>query len=315
MNSIFLFSTLANSIVLAALVFVNLAVETSAAEYVEIGESLGFRLLSADGSVVAGTGGDFETWTWSRSNGFTQVMPTRADVYVNLNSISRDGSVLVGAEREASFGGFNQAFRWTEETGSVLLDPTVEFGRSQASGLTNSGIVVGSFGDPAGGGRELFQWKNGEGMEAIDIPEVPLIFNSPVVSDDGAVIAGAISNFVQPNGNVTAFVWNRTTGRVEKLGVLPGYRVSRSSDISSDGTIVVGTSADPRSEAYRWTEGTGMQGLGMLPGDTESASSSVSDDGKVIFGISRRREGGDSITTDVVWDEQLQIHEPSQAGQ
>jgi probable HAF family extracellular repeat protein len=58
--------------------------------------------------------------------------------------------------------------------------------------------------------------------------------------------------------------------------------------VSADGSVVVGVSAGPSgSEAFRWTESSGMAGLGDLPGGLFlSGASGVSADGSVVVGSS-----------------------------
>jgi probable HAF family extracellular repeat protein len=94
-----------------------------------------------------------------------------------------------------------------------------------------------------------------------------------------------------------AFRWTKETGMVG-LGELPGGRfLSEATDVSADGTVIVGYSAtgDPAvigEEPFRWTQETGMVGLGHLPGGVRSSASAVSSDGGVIVGSSfdgRRR--------------------------
>lgn len=72
------------------------------------------------------------------------------------------------------------------------------------------------------------------------------------------------------------------------LGDLPGGTAnSLAHAISADGTTVVGlsTSANGLSEAFRWTEATGMVGLGDLPGfNFDSRALGVSSDGSVVTG-------------------------------
>ena len=56
--------------------------------------------------------------------------------------------------------------------------------------------------------------------------------------------------------------------------------------MNADGTVVVGASGTPsgQSQAFRWTEETGMVGLGFLPGGTTSNAIGVNADGKVVVG-------------------------------
>ena len=60
-----------------------------------------------------------------------------------------------------------------------------------------------------------------------------------------------------------------------------GAAGSGASDVSADGSVVVGTWNE---EAFRWTAATGMVGLGYLPGTSKSQASSVSADGLVVAG-------------------------------
>jgi probable HAF family extracellular repeat protein len=74
------------------------------------------------------------------------------------------------------------------------------------------------------------------------------------------------------------------------LGFLPGGIVnSRANGVSTDGSVVVGssTNANGISEAFRWTQATGMVGLGILPGanfDNFTTATGVSADGSVVVG-------------------------------
>ena len=63
----------------------------------------GAGLISADGSVIAGsgqTGGDINAWTWTAAGGFASVPPGPGSDYpsASVNGISFDGSVLVGTQ-------------------------------------------------------------------------------------------------------------------------------------------------------------------------------------------------------------------------
>jgi probable HAF family extracellular repeat protein len=79
-------------------------------------------------------------------------------------------------------------------------------------------------------------------------------------------------------------------GSMEGLGDLPGGGYySTATDISGDGTTVVGTgSGASGTEAFRWTSDSGMVGLGDLPGGFfySSHAYGVSHDGSVVVGYS-----------------------------
>jgi len=75
------------------------------------------------------------------------------------------------------------------------------------------------------------------------------------------------------------------------LGILPTTNVNATSNaaaISADGSVIVGTSSSGNSsEAFLWTETTGMMGLGELPGGfVGSSAQGISADGLVIVGNS-----------------------------
>jgi probable HAF family extracellular repeat protein len=116
-------------------------------------------------------------------------------------------------------------------------------------------------------------------------------------SADGSVIVGQASvdgSCPQP------FRWSAQTGPVA-LGVLPPglptfAEGSRATDVSADGSVVVGYQRGPDSvnfeaafKAWRWTASTGMVELGALPDSTgvweAVEASAVSADGATIVGF------------------------------
>jgi len=70
------------------------------------------------------------------------------------------------------------------------------------------------------------------------------------------------------------------------LGVLPGYASSSAHAVSSDGSVVVGTThtATGSHQAFLWSAQRGMVGLGFMPGGTLSSATAVSADGTVVVG-------------------------------
>ncbi|MFN9671471.1 MAG: hypothetical protein ACK552_02380, partial [Microcystis sp.] len=71
------------------------------------------------------------------------------------------------------------------------------------------------------------------------------------------------------------------------LGDLPGGSFSSEAyGVSANGSVVVGySSSSAGSQAFRWTQGTGMVGLGdLLGGGFFSRSRGVSADGSVVVG-------------------------------
>jgi len=78
------------------------------------------------------------------------------------------------------------------------------------------------------------------------------------------------------------------------LGDLPGGSFSSfTSDVSADGSVVVGSSNSSNGfEAFRWTADEGMVGLGDLPGGSFSSTAmDMSADGSVVVGWSNSNNG------------------------
>lgn len=110
-----------------------------------------------------------------------------------------------------------------------------------------------------------------------------LLFRVTVTDDDGATGSDTVTVTVNdvtppPPPPVGDFI---------PLGDLPGGDFnSGASDVSDDGSVVVGGSSSASGgEAFRWTSTGGMLGLGDLPGGSFSSSASgVSADGSVVVG-------------------------------
>jgi probable HAF family extracellular repeat protein len=104
--------------------------------------------------------------------------------------------------------------------------------------------------------------------------------HATAISDDGRVVVG--------QSGAEAFRWTLAGGMVG-LGILPGgaFVGSAASDVSADGSVVVGQAYGAGGEAFRWSAADGMVGLGNLPGGTSSGASGVSANGSVIVGSGR----------------------------
>jgi hypothetical protein len=122
-----------------------------------------------------------------------------------------------------------------------------------------------------------FRWTHEAGTSAIGGSESVEIYGT---NRDASVVVGQFSS---PS---RAFRWTEASGFVS-LGVLPGGDASSMSsaiDVSSDGSVVVGSSD---YEPFRWTSGTGMVKLGMPTGAASNSIASpraVSIDGSIIAG-------------------------------
>lgn len=182
-------------------------------------------------------------------------------------ALSADGRVLVGL---ANNGSQYLAFRWTNETGSILLPPLVPGQITAVQAVSADGsVVVGWSGDRA------VRWDDG-------IPSlIPLSLgaNPPQraygVSADGRVFAGHESR----GGHVVATRVSLDDG-VRPLSPIPTFNDSFASAISADGRVVVGASGN---RAVRWNDPAGTP---VTIGMVSSGANAVSASGDVIVGFS-----------------------------
>ena len=97
-----------------------------------------------------------------------------------------------------------------------------------------------------------------------------------------ALLSACVMSLIATAGWSQSLTW---------LGTLGGYW-SYASDVSADGTVVVGWAENAawQRRAFRWTAG-GMQDLGTLPGGYYSVASDVSANGRVVVGLARNAAG------------------------
>lgn len=229
--------------------------------------------VSADGSVVVGAsftgnGLEGEAFRWTKDTGIVRIGVLPGAPFVSAAfDVSGDGSIVVGANFSAASSSSTvipptEAFRWTAETGMIPL------------------------GDLEGGGFSSF---------------------ASGISSDGTVIVG------NSNGSqgTEAFRWTAETGLMG-LGYLPeGAFSSQAVRASADGSVIVGRSASANSsrsgqignfsgtEAFVWTEETGIVGLSHLPGKRFfSRAFGVSGDGSIVVGQSEGFRGQEPF----IWD-------------
>jgi len=260
--------------------------------------------LSADGTVIVGqftpTGAtNVHAFRWTEVSGQVD-LGGLFGVDVGATSASADGSVVVG------FG--DAPWRLTPQTGMVPLIPFPPgFHSGQANDVSADGtVVVGTINGanlPGGVGFwEPFRWTPSTGYFPLGNLGAPQT-NGAAVSADGAVVVG-FSNF---GSHVEAFRWTAQTGMVG-LGTVPGFPNSMASDVSADGTVVVGTFAVNFAEApaFRWTAQEGMVSLGDFSGGQfETSARAVSADGSVIVGSARAGNPGVDPLQDssaFIWD-------------
>jgi probable HAF family extracellular repeat protein len=184
----------------------------------------------------------------------------------SIFAVSGDGSTAVGTGHSTTSSPQSEAVRWTLATGLVSLGdlPGGVYG-GRADGVNEDGsVIVGRSESPSG--PEAFRWED-DGLCDLDASD-PMIVDCMV-----------------------------------GLGDLPGgIFASRATDVTPDGSIVVGKGeSELGSEAFIWTAETGMSGLDELPGGVfQSEALAVSADGSVVVGRSEGPGGEEAF----LWTEE-----------
>jgi probable HAF family extracellular repeat protein len=207
---------------------------------------------------------------------------------------SADGAVIVGNNRDRS------PFRWTVETGWIQISG-LPFYLSPVKDISADGSVV-----VADNGPVALRWEGGVATELGDLPGGWVFTDANAISADGFVVVGGSSsgkNCDDKYGCRTeAFRWKGGVmmgiGRTD-----PQFFESVALDVSADGSVIVGSIADPlwdTKEAFIWNERDGMRHLqtvliddfGLdLSGWHLRSASEVSADGLTIVGSGGNPDG------------------------
>ncbi|MEO6014746.1 MAG: autotransporter domain-containing protein [Devosia sp.] len=201
----------------------------------------------------------------------------------SANKISANGLVVVGQYQP----GVNaHAYRWD---GTTLQDlGTLGGATSNASDVSADGAVVVGRSETTVNGTRPFRWSGGPMVDLGSLGGISGGANA--VSADGAVVVGT-SNLVN---DIVGHAFRWTGAGMVDLGTLGGADPfgdfsSYATDVSADGTVVVGASTytigqTNKLHAFRWTAGTGMVDLSPTLTGTSSSANAVSADGTVIVG-------------------------------
>ncbi|MEX2138197.1 MAG: hypothetical protein WD894_02970 [Pirellulales bacterium] len=171
------------------------------------GDEMSAHAVSADGSVVVGSlwVGDARgpAFRWTPQTGSMPLPPIPRPGFLSAGAeaVTADGSVVVGDNffREGMTLFRTEAFRWTEQEGTIGLDSR---GWRDTMALDVSGdgaVVVGTGGDPATTASGAFYWTAETGMHALR--DVLIfggatglddwrLFSAEGISEDGLTIVG-----------------------------------------------------------------------------------------------------------------------------
>lgn len=281
--------------------------------------------ISADGSVVVGSSivqdeGPsselvFEAFRWDANTGLTGLgdLPGGGDDSYAI-AVSADGLVIVGESSSEASGCCGEAFRWSMESGILPLGDLpggYDHFQSSAQGVSADGsVIVGIGSSTTSVNGEPFRWTSESGLNPL-LNLSQSFFSSTAlgVSADGSVIVGRWSS----DNGAEAYRWTAETGAVGLGDENDRFQSSEATAVSADGLVIVGRGASTRlpenttipilgdpslmTEAFRWTESSGIVGLGIRPGGDFSIANDVSADGTAVVGFG----SGDSRHSALVW--------------
>ncbi|MEK6703848.1 MAG: immunoglobulin domain-containing protein [Planctomycetota bacterium] len=244
--------------------------------------------LSDNGAIISGSatvsGGSARAWRWTAATGLVNLsVPPGADHSYGYG-MSGDGLVVIGAAGNQSY---DTACRWTQATGIQSLGSIAPGQPSFASDASFDGSIIFGYGYLANSEESAFKWTSTTGMQpfgqrlAGTHHSVGLAVNGSGTSYVGYCFNNAPS-LIYP----TACRWT-AAGAVTSLGTLPGSVMSVPSDLSADGSVVVGYAADGTGgnvRAFKWTAASGMQDLGTPPDSTQAVAAGLTGDGSVVVG-------------------------------
>lgn len=256
------------------------------------GYSLG-RSISADGSTVVGWFGgsyasDQRAARW-KTGERPVAIPHLGGGESRAYDVSADGNVVVGYSSDRN--GVWRAFRWTPDSGTVVLDAANR--ESTAYGVSADGeVIVGAMRDRRiGSPARAFRWTAASGMQDIHTLNTPSQSNAYDVSADGRVVVGAC---ITSDNRYRAFRWTPASGMQLIHPAESSESVARA--ISADGNTIVGYYLNARGDyqACYWDADGALHDIPVPANFRYSAAWGASADGSVIVGEVRASFSGES---------------------
>ena len=167
--------------------------------------------ISADGNIIVGTASDKDhnehAVYWDRATNTIHDLGSfnySLSQYSNAIAANRDGSVIVGSSTNSA--GVTQGFRWTTQAGMVELQSLG--GTSQATGVSDTGRVIGYSTNAKNEGRAVYWDKNKIRDLGTLRADNSGSSSAQAISATGKVIVGAADDDIQRTG----FIWKEDAG-------------------------------------------------------------------------------------------------------
>jgi len=242
--------------------------------------------VSADGSVIAGTGTTdkgSQAFIWTEGSGMVSLGNVADNSFkVSFASkISADGKTIVGDGDPKGLDNYNdrQGFVWTAADGMKKFGSLNSSVSYRASAVSSDGSVIAGY-----GGKEAFYWTKSNGIKGLGVLPGTDESETVALSADGSIAVG--SSQKADYSNQEAIRWTESEG-MKGLGHIPGTTTSTCNAISPEGSVIGVTcfSMSPMHfYACRWTKENGLEDLGNLPGKNIMHPTGVSDNGSFIVG-------------------------------
>lgn len=240
---------------------------------------------ATNGGLVVGSdqNPDGPVYTWTAGTGRVNIGGGMRGGQVNISHDGAyiSGTLLNGASGLYEMGRYSTASSTWTSLGS--LGASSDGSASSGWGISGDGNMVVGLGWINAGSAHAINWTAGSGVADMGSTVAGRSTRANAANYDGSVIVGwqdATDGFRQ------AAVWRNGVQTV--ITDQNGFSVSEASDVDSAGTWVVGGNG-PTSQAWRWSEATGLQELGMLAGGffVRGSATSISGDGSTIVGFER----------------------------
>jgi probable HAF family extracellular repeat protein len=217
--------------------------------------------ISADGTTIASTsseggGGQF-AFRWTAGGGNVSLSGPAGILHSYALAISEDGSVIAGGY-ETSLGR-TQAYRWTQSSGIVGVGILPGRTISYSADIAGDGSVIVGYSESGGGSSaEAFRWTASTGMVGLGRLIGDDRSGATAVSDTGLVIGVSFSS---SNPGVSRdFIWDAAQGirpldvaLTAEFGIdLAGWTNLQATDITADGTVLVGNGINPSGSLEGW---------------------------------------------------------------
>ncbi|MDI1238050.1 MAG: autotransporter domain-containing protein [Polaromonas sp.] len=256
--------------------------------------------LSADGRVAVGAAlisNQWRAFRWT-SAGLVNLGTLGVGGTSEARAVSGDGNVVVGEAVLSS--GAKRAVLWAQDNTIRNLAAGLPAGDSSAAGVSHDGSVVVGV-KTRGTVTHAFRWTAAGGM--VDLGSLlggpnadPYSEASGVSADGGVVVGVSQASSSLPGTARHAFHWTPSEG-MKDIGTLGG-RDSEARAVSANGLVVVGRAENAAriSQAFRWTEATGMQSVAGWLADAGVDSSrwnleeatATNADGSIVVGNGSR---------------------------